>query len=274
MKRTIFIAVISIVSLPSLLFAEKLPIFTAPMIAKVQFGKISTTTRDLQETLNAIGYTIAEEGPGSPGYETGLFDTRLKNAIKNFQTENEIAVTGNFDTNTAKVLNQIVQYYNSAIDEEAGPIEDATDKYSADLEMNKEYFDKDTKDVLSYVGNALDSYAGINIMGGIQESNDSKALFLNPDTLSESGVVNSSVTNSTPKSGNFFQDLMIKGIISTAANYIYETFSGTSYNEVTYSQPNIDRYSREEINTTIKNVTTDGKFDPFKCLQDPICSKF
>lgn len=48
----------------------------------------------LQELLNAKGYIVAEEGPGSPGQETQKFGAFTRAAVRKFQCDQKIACDG------------------------------------------------------------------------------------------------------------------------------------------------------------------------------------
>jgi peptidoglycan hydrolase-like protein with peptidoglycan-binding domain len=50
-------------------------------------GDTGEDVRQLQRYLNARGYRVASQGPGSPGKETTIFGTALENALKKFQQD-------------------------------------------------------------------------------------------------------------------------------------------------------------------------------------------
>ena len=58
----------------------------------------------LQVFLNENGYTIAHEGPGSPGNESPVFGPATERALKIFQLINGIPVTGNLDKATRDII--------------------------------------------------------------------------------------------------------------------------------------------------------------------------
>jgi hypothetical protein len=50
------------------------------------WGNNNSDVLTLQRFLNANGFTLAQEGPGSPGRETSYFGERTFNAVKAFQS--------------------------------------------------------------------------------------------------------------------------------------------------------------------------------------------
>ncbi|MDO8624148.1 MAG: glycosyltransferase [bacterium] len=59
----------------------------------------------LQKSLNAKGFILAEEGPGSPGNETIYFGPRTYRALKKFQETNGLPASGYFGPRTRALLN-------------------------------------------------------------------------------------------------------------------------------------------------------------------------
>lgn len=267
-------------------FAEPLPLFTPQMVSQIQYGKSSKPTKDLQITLNSLGYTVAKEGPGSEGKETERYDANLKKAIKEFQIENDLKVTEKLDVPTVKVLNELITFINEN-SEEADVISstyttDIDDTYGQDPDLNKDFFadgeslnffDKDTRDALSYVGNALKSYSDINITG-VQGINGENSILANrKDTQ-----------NTTPKAltpleekaksvntGNIFQDTMIRTILGNASVLFYQTFIAGPLKALTPINPRPTSESSSERVKDFSEFYTDGKFDLIKCYSDPIC---
>lgn len=58
----------------------------------------------LQVFLNENGYTIAREGPGSPGNESAVFGSATERALRIFQLVNGIEVTGALDKATRDII--------------------------------------------------------------------------------------------------------------------------------------------------------------------------
>lgn len=54
----------------------------------------------LQQKLNVLGFTIAQNGAGSPGNETDFFGKLTENAVKRFQSSNKLKSDGIVDTKT------------------------------------------------------------------------------------------------------------------------------------------------------------------------------
>jgi peptidoglycan hydrolase-like protein with peptidoglycan-binding domain len=271
-------------------YAAKLPLFTSDMVAKIQYGKKSTPTKNLQVALNSLGYSVAESGPGSEGKETDMYDQNLTKAIKEFQAENELTVTGKLDAPTVKVLNQLIKFLNDNDTSDQTTLDktyssDISDNYMNQLGLNKDFFQDDpehgffengARTAVDYTKNALQNYADIDITG--QKGISGKDTLLGQKGGNVQVVPQKDKNALTLKpSGNVFQDAIAKTIVGNAAVLFYNTFvlgkSSAGVTEVkTVSTKR--RYTDEEIKQTVENITTDGKFDPFKCIQDPICSKY
>lgn len=58
---------------------------TDPVDENLLFGDVGDAVYRLQKALNRIGFYVAEEGPGSPGQETGVFATSTRDAVTRFQ---------------------------------------------------------------------------------------------------------------------------------------------------------------------------------------------
>ena len=64
----------------------------------MSLGKIDPQVLSLQKMLNAMGYTVASNGPGSTGQETTKYGTATRNAVRSFQCAKNIACSGNEGT--------------------------------------------------------------------------------------------------------------------------------------------------------------------------------
>lgn len=62
-------------------------------------GMSSPLVQQVQQMLNAAGYTLASSGPGSPGQETSLFGDLTRAAVRSFQCAKGIACSGDESTN-------------------------------------------------------------------------------------------------------------------------------------------------------------------------------
>lgn len=61
----------------------------------LQFGEIHPEVLKLQQLLNTAGFTLTDEGPGSPGSETEKFGTLTRIAVRNFQCDVMDICSGN-----------------------------------------------------------------------------------------------------------------------------------------------------------------------------------
>ena len=66
----------------------------APITKNLSLGMIDSQIQILQQILNEKGYTIASEGPGSPGQETEKFGSLTRTAVRAFQCAHKIACSG------------------------------------------------------------------------------------------------------------------------------------------------------------------------------------
>lgn len=69
---------------------------TIPSILSIElsFGMDHAQVLELQKLLNRAGFTIAQEGPGSPGNETTYFGAKTLEAVRKFQCERGIICGG------------------------------------------------------------------------------------------------------------------------------------------------------------------------------------
>ena len=77
--------------------AETMPeiyLITRPL----SLGSQGEDVRQLQQILNAFGYTIASSGDGSYGYETIYFGNRTEAALKKYQCDMKIVCQGSVDS--------------------------------------------------------------------------------------------------------------------------------------------------------------------------------
>jgi len=66
----------------------------AALTANLGLGMTHSQVLLLQRYLNARGFTVAAEGPGSPGNETTTFGMRTRDALRRFQCSRKIACEG------------------------------------------------------------------------------------------------------------------------------------------------------------------------------------
>lgn len=76
------------------------PIYTEPLV----LGDVDEQVYNLQVFLNNSGFSIATEGPGSPGNETAEMTPETVSALKAFQIVYGLQATGVFDNATADLI--------------------------------------------------------------------------------------------------------------------------------------------------------------------------
>ena len=64
----------------------------------LKLGVVTNEVRALQQLLNKSGFTIAADGPGSPGQETIKFGTMTRSAVQKFQCAKQIVCNGDEST--------------------------------------------------------------------------------------------------------------------------------------------------------------------------------
>lgn len=57
-------------------------------------GMTNPAVQTIQQMLNAVGYRVAQDGPGSPGQETTKFGTLTRGAVRTFQCAKNIVCQG------------------------------------------------------------------------------------------------------------------------------------------------------------------------------------
>ncbi len=209
----------------------KLESFTPSMVSQIQYGKSSTSTKALQIALNTFGYSVSD-----PGQETNVFDAKVRDVLKEFQIDNELPGTGVFDTATVKVANELIVFLNE--DSSSASL------YGGDPDLNKNYFEGGDS-LISYIGNALDSYTNINITGTPKK--DSSTLYIQKSTPN---------SNFIPPSTNTFKDTILSTLLGSASTFLYKSL-------VSSSVPKIKK---------IEDFYVNGRLDLVKCYSDPICS--
>lgn len=247
--------------------------------------------------MNTLGYEVAQNGPGSEGQETDKFDDNLRKALKVFQDENNLPITGDFDKATFTLVNKMIDFLNKPIDQPATTTErakDVYDIYSGDPDMDKDFFasssDKTTadyfkageKDVNNYKTDSLKSYDDSDALSSyVGKSNDPSTLTL---TNGAKAVMNAATKVVTQSTGNPFQDVMLVAILKNASK-LFLGEDGVMRGLQEYSVPvkkvddgavkASDLITDEEFQATLKNVLNeDGTFNAFKCMRDPVCSRF
>jgi hypothetical protein len=109
--KKVIISLFVISSCISVVFAD-LNILIMDDYKNIDGGKFNVHVADLQKTLNELGYTIKEDKNGDPVPPSGIIDLETTAAIKDFQKENELKVTGKINEETIATLNQLVQFVN------------------------------------------------------------------------------------------------------------------------------------------------------------------
>lgn len=71
---------------------------SGPLSATLRFGMSHAQVLALQQLLNANGYAIAADGPGSPGHETSRFGALTRAAVRKFQCDKGIVCDGDEDS--------------------------------------------------------------------------------------------------------------------------------------------------------------------------------
>ena len=70
---------------PGIVPVSSLGQLSDPVDEDLSFGDVGDAVYRLQKALNKLGFYVAEEGPGSPGQETGVFATSTRAAVVRFQ---------------------------------------------------------------------------------------------------------------------------------------------------------------------------------------------
>jgi uncharacterized repeat protein (TIGR02543 family) len=67
-----------------------------PSVRDLRLGLTGDDVRNLQKVLNANGFALAQNGPGSAGYETDKFGALTSNALRKYQAAHGVTATGYF----------------------------------------------------------------------------------------------------------------------------------------------------------------------------------
>lgn len=67
---------------------------SSPLTNNLSFGMIHPQVLTLQQTLNRLQFTIAPDGPGSPGNETTKFGSLTRETVRKFQCAQNIVCSG------------------------------------------------------------------------------------------------------------------------------------------------------------------------------------
>ncbi len=98
--------------------ALKQALGTARLTKVLQLGMNDTQVRLLQRVLNALGFTVAKSGPGSPGKETNYFGSATRLALIRFQEANAKSIltplgltkgTGKFAAGTRAFIMELLK---------------------------------------------------------------------------------------------------------------------------------------------------------------------
>ena len=79
---------------------------TVPVVVypTVKLGDTNEYVRDVQKTLNSLGFSVATVGAGSPGKETNYFGPLTQNAVKRFQKAKGLYIDGIVGAKTWAIL--------------------------------------------------------------------------------------------------------------------------------------------------------------------------
>jgi hypothetical protein len=77
-------------------------------------GVVDSEVRELQIYLNTNGFSVADDGPGSPGHEVDVFGANTRDALGKFQTAHamQILVPFGFTKATGRLGNATRKYIN------------------------------------------------------------------------------------------------------------------------------------------------------------------
>lgn len=90
----------------------------APFTNPLRVGSTGPEVKELQQFLNAQGFTVAKSGPDSPGHETTTYDYYTSTAVSEFQEAHAAQIltpygltqgTGSFGDSTIAVANALLQ---------------------------------------------------------------------------------------------------------------------------------------------------------------------
>lgn len=116
MKRKKILNYFAIVSLfvffiTSQVFAE-LPILDESYFTNLDKTQPQEEVYMLQTLLNELGYTVEEDKGGETVPPNGIYGAKTVAAVKEFQKENELQITGEINTETIKTLNDLSIFIN------------------------------------------------------------------------------------------------------------------------------------------------------------------
>ena len=75
-----------------------------PKVSRLMFGDQGSTSKQLQQLLNKLGFMVSVTGAGSPGHETSFFGPKTKAALKKFQAAHGLNPDGVYGPFTQKAL--------------------------------------------------------------------------------------------------------------------------------------------------------------------------
>ena len=93
--------------MPAVTPALPAPLAPTVFLRTLELGMTGDDVRALQERLNALGFRVAERGPGSPGQESRYFGRRTEGALRAFQAARGLPQTGVLDEATRAALNMV-----------------------------------------------------------------------------------------------------------------------------------------------------------------------
>lgn len=103
-----------------MLFSISLFVSANALLPYLNYDQLRTAEKDkdnehiaaLQNALNNLGYIVTPDENGDPTPPSGIYDFDTKDAIMDFQKENDLKVTGEINLETIQTLNSMIDFVN------------------------------------------------------------------------------------------------------------------------------------------------------------------